>query len=274
MVRLGVGAEVPAWAESSSIFSVTVTATETSLVCAARSVPTKARHERGFIAFEVQGPLDLALAGVLVSLLAPLAEEEISVVHAVDVRHRLDPRPAERRGAGGRGLATTRPHGHRRRPRQEATLTLQKESVMTITHPAGFRAAGVAAGLKSTGAKDLALVVNDGPRHDSASVFTANRCKANPILWSQEVVKDGVVRAVVLNSGGANCYTGADGFQTTHSVAERVAERVGSRSRRRGRLLDRPDRPGQLARRPADRGRRGRRRPRSRRAATMRPRRS
>ncbi|WP_323793562.1 bifunctional glutamate N-acetyltransferase/amino-acid acetyltransferase ArgJ [Nocardioides sp.] len=98
---------------------------------------------------------------------------------------------------------------------------------MTITHPAGFRAAGVAAGLKSTGAKDLALVVNDGPRHDSASVFTANRCKANPILWSQEVVKDGVVRAVVLNSGGANCYTGADGFQTTHSVAERVAEKVG-----------------------------------------------
>ncbi|CAN5438959.1 bifunctional glutamate N-acetyltransferase/amino-acid acetyltransferase ArgJ [soil metagenome] len=98
---------------------------------------------------------------------------------------------------------------------------------MTITHPSGFRASGVPAGLKSTGAKDLALVVNDGPNHDSASVFTANRCKANPILWSQEVVKDGVVRAVVLNSGGANCYTGADGFQTTHSVAERVGERVG-----------------------------------------------
>ena len=58
-------------------------------------------------------------------------------------------------------------------------------------------------------------------------VFTANRCKANPILWSQEVVKDGVVRAVVLNSGGANCYTGPDGFQTTHAVAERVAERLG-----------------------------------------------
>ncbi len=98
---------------------------------------------------------------------------------------------------------------------------------MTITAPAGFRAAGVAAGLKSTGAKDLALVVNDGPAHDSASVFTANRCKANPILWSQEVVKDGVVRAVVLNSGGANCYTGPDGFQTTHAVAEQVATRLG-----------------------------------------------
>ena len=97
---------------------------------------------------------------------------------------------------------------------------------MTVTHPAGFKAAGVAAGLKSTGAPDLALVVNEGPRYDSATVFTANRCKANPVLWSQEVVKDGVVRAVVLNSGGANCYTGPDGFQTTHAVAERVAERL------------------------------------------------
>ena len=98
---------------------------------------------------------------------------------------------------------------------------------MSITHPRGFRAAGVAAGLKSGGAKDLALVVNDGPRHDSASVFTSNRCKANPVLWSEQVVKDGVVRAVVLNSGGANCYTGAEGFQTTHAVAERVADRLG-----------------------------------------------
>ncbi len=98
---------------------------------------------------------------------------------------------------------------------------------MTITHPAGFTAAGVVAGLKSSGAKDLALVLNQGPRFDSASVFTANRCKANPVLWSQEVVKDGIVKAVVLNSGGANCYTGADGFQTTHSVAEKVAELAG-----------------------------------------------
>ena len=98
---------------------------------------------------------------------------------------------------------------------------------MSVTTPAGFRAAGVAAGLKSSGAPDLALVVNDGPTADSATVFTANRCKANPVLWSQEVVKDGVVRAVVLNSGGANCYTGPDGFQTTHAVAERVAERLG-----------------------------------------------
>ena len=94
---------------------------------------------------------------------------------------------------------------------------------MSVTAPRGFRAAGVAAGLKSTGGKDVALVVNDGPRFDSATVFTTNRCKANPVLWSQEVVKDGTVRAVVLNSGGANCYTGSEGFQTTHAVAEQTA---------------------------------------------------
>src|SRR5689334_17271183 len=98
---------------------------------------------------------------------------------------------------------------------------------MSVTHPAGFVASGVPAGLKSTGAKDLALVVNQGPSFDSATVFTANRCKANPVLWSQEVVKDGTVKAVVLNSGGANCYTGPEGFQTTHAVAEQVAKRLG-----------------------------------------------
>jgi glutamate N-acetyltransferase/amino-acid N-acetyltransferase len=98
---------------------------------------------------------------------------------------------------------------------------------MTVTTPAGFTAAGVPAGLKASGGKDVALVVNQGPTFDSATVFTANRCKANPVLWSQEVVKDGVVRAVFLNSGGANCYTGPDGFQTTHAVAERVASHLG-----------------------------------------------
>jgi glutamate N-acetyltransferase/amino-acid N-acetyltransferase len=98
---------------------------------------------------------------------------------------------------------------------------------MSITTPRGFRASGVTAGLKTSGGKDMALVVSDGPAYASASVFTANRCKANPVLWSQEVVKDGVVRAVVLNSGGANCYTGAEGFQTTHAVAEKVAGGLG-----------------------------------------------
>src|SRR4051812_1256261 len=98
---------------------------------------------------------------------------------------------------------------------------------MSVTHPAGFRAAGVEAGLKSSGGKDVALVVNDGPAHTAASVFTTNRCKANPVLWSERAVADGVVRAVFLNSGGANCYTGPDGFRTTHAVAERVADRLG-----------------------------------------------
>jgi glutamate N-acetyltransferase / amino-acid N-acetyltransferase len=99
---------------------------------------------------------------------------------------------------------------------------------MSVTQAKGFRAAGVPAGLKSKpGAKDVALVVNDGPAYDSATVFTTNRCKANPVLWSQEVVKDGTVRAVVLNSGGANCYTGPEGFQTTHAVAEQVAGHLG-----------------------------------------------
>ena len=97
---------------------------------------------------------------------------------------------------------------------------------MSVTHPAGFVASGVSAGLKSYGGLDVALVVNQGPRFDCASVFTSNRCKANPVLWSEQVVRDGTARAVVLNSGGANCYTGPEGFQTTHAVAERVAERL------------------------------------------------
>jgi glutamate N-acetyltransferase/amino-acid N-acetyltransferase len=98
---------------------------------------------------------------------------------------------------------------------------------MSVTAAAGFSAAGVACGLKSTGKKDLALVQNLGPLKSVASLFTSNRCKANPILWSQQVMADPVVEAIVLNSGGANCYTGARGFQTTHATAEAVAERLG-----------------------------------------------
>ncbi|RYE74830.1 MAG: bifunctional ornithine acetyltransferase/N-acetylglutamate synthase, partial [Myxococcales bacterium] len=98
---------------------------------------------------------------------------------------------------------------------------------MSVTHPQGFRAAGVSAGLKTSGGLDMALVANDGPSFANATVFTSNRCKANPILWSEQVVKDGQARAVVLNSGGANCYTGTEGFQTTHAVAEKVAEGLG-----------------------------------------------
>ena len=87
---------------------------------------------------------------------------------------------------------------------------------MSVTAAQGFAAAGVAAGLKSTGAPDVAVVVNQGPLSTAAAVFTSNRCKANPVLWSQEAIKGGSAVAVVINSGGANCYTGAEGFTTTH----------------------------------------------------------
>ena len=95
---------------------------------------------------------------------------------------------------------------------------------MSVSGPQGFRAAGVAAGIKSNGRPDLALVVNDGPRFAAAGVFTRNKVKAAPVLWSQQVLADGRLRAVVLNSGGANACTGPEGFQTTHATAERAAE--------------------------------------------------
>ena len=97
---------------------------------------------------------------------------------------------------------------------------------MTVTSAKGFLASGVRAGLKKSGNPDLALVQNLGPRFNAAAVFTTNRCQANPVIWSKEVIKDGQLVATVLNSGGANCYTGAQGFQTTHQTAERVAERL------------------------------------------------
>jgi glutamate N-acetyltransferase / amino-acid N-acetyltransferase len=98
---------------------------------------------------------------------------------------------------------------------------------VTLTTPQGFRAAGVAAGLKSTRALDLALVVNDGPAHAAAGVFTRNKVKAAPVLWSQQVLTTGRLRAVVLNSGGANACTGPEGFQTAHATAEKAAEALG-----------------------------------------------
>ncbi|MFJ8895901.1 bifunctional glutamate N-acetyltransferase/amino-acid acetyltransferase ArgJ [Leifsonia sp. NPDC102414] len=98
---------------------------------------------------------------------------------------------------------------------------------MSVTAASGFAAAGVAAGLKASGKRDVALVQNLGPLNAAATVFTTNRCQANPVIWSREVIKDGVVSAIVLNSGGANCYTGAQGFQTTHATAEAVGERLG-----------------------------------------------
>jgi glutamate N-acetyltransferase/amino-acid N-acetyltransferase len=92
-----------------------------------------------------------------------------------------------------------------------------------VTAPAGFRATGIAAGIKVSGALDLALVFNEGPDHAAAAVFTRNKVKAAPVLWSQQVLTTGRLRAVVLNSGGANACTGPGGFQDTHATAEAVA---------------------------------------------------
>jgi glutamate N-acetyltransferase / amino-acid N-acetyltransferase len=94
---------------------------------------------------------------------------------------------------------------------------------MSVTAPLGFRAAGVAAGLKESGDSDVAVVLNDGPSAAAAGVFTGNRVKAAPVRWSQQVVAGGFVRAVVLNSGGANACTGPDGFADTHRTAEHLA---------------------------------------------------
>ena len=96
-----------------------------------------------------------------------------------------------------------------------------------VTAAAGFRATGVAAGLKASGGADVALVVNDGPGKAAAGVFTANRVKAAPVLWSEQVLAGGAVRGVVLNSGGANACTGPAGFQDTHATAEHVADALG-----------------------------------------------
>ncbi|MDQ1603939.1 MAG: glutamate N-acetyltransferase / amino-acid N-acetyltransferase [Actinomycetota bacterium] len=98
---------------------------------------------------------------------------------------------------------------------------------MSVTAARGFRAAGVAAGLKTTAMLDVAVVVNDGPSHAAAAVVTANRVKAAPVLWTQQAVRDGRVDAVVLNSGGANACTGATGFQDVHTTAEWAAETLG-----------------------------------------------
>lgn len=98
---------------------------------------------------------------------------------------------------------------------------------MTVTAPLGFRATGIAAGLKSSGRLDVALVVNDGPSHVAAAVFTTNRVVAAPVVWSRQAVADGVASAVVLNAGGANACTGPAGFVDTHRTAERVGALLG-----------------------------------------------
>jgi glutamate N-acetyltransferase/amino-acid N-acetyltransferase len=98
---------------------------------------------------------------------------------------------------------------------------------VSVTAAKGFRAAGVTAGLKASGSPDVALVVNDGPQHAAAAVFTSNRVQAAPVLWSRQVVADGRIDAVVLNSGGANACTGPEGFADTHRTAEHTAAALG-----------------------------------------------
>ena len=100
-------------------------------------------------------------------------------------------------------------------------MTLKSEYSQSL--PKGFRGSGVSAGLKSSGAKDLALIVNDGPDNFASAVFTTNQVVAAPVIWSRQVLKDNQVSAVLLNSGGANAATGADGFADTHKSAEEVA---------------------------------------------------
>ena len=95
---------------------------------------------------------------------------------------------------------------------------------MSLTSPQGFRASGVTAGLKPSGKPDVALVVNDGPAHAAAGVFTRNKVQAAPVLWTRQVLTTGRLRAVVLNSGGANACTGPEGFQTAHATAEKAAD--------------------------------------------------
>lgn len=96
-----------------------------------------------------------------------------------------------------------------------------------VTAPKGFRAAGIACGLKQSGKLDLAMVVNDGPNHVAAGVFTRNQVPAAPVRWTSQVIRDGKLRTVILNSGNANSCTGAGGYQDTLDTAAKVAERLG-----------------------------------------------
>src|SRR5882672_8366713 len=105
----------------------------------------------------------------------------------------------------------------------QGTETAKLVRTQGVTAPAGFRATGIAAGIKASGASDLALVFNEGPDYAAAGVFTRNQVKAAPVLWSQQVLTTGRLRAVILNSGGANACTGPAGFQDTHQTAEALA---------------------------------------------------
>ncbi|WP_123027800.1 bifunctional glutamate N-acetyltransferase/amino-acid acetyltransferase ArgJ [Mycolicibacterium stellerae] len=105
----------------------------------------------------------------------------------------------------------------------ETASTTRLVRTQGVTAPEGFRATGIAAGLKASGALDMALVFNEGPDYGAAGVFTRNQVKAAPVLWTQQVMTTGRLRAVILNSGGANACTGPGGFQDSHATAEAVA---------------------------------------------------
>jgi glutamate N-acetyltransferase/amino-acid N-acetyltransferase len=113
-------------------------------------------------------------------------------------------------------------------PAQQPATVVVPDRTAGVTAPAGFRAAGIAAGIKPSGVPDLTVVVNDGPSDAAAGVFTSNKVKAAPVLWSQQVLSAGKVKAVVLNSGGANACTGPQGFQNTHATAEKLAAVLGA----------------------------------------------
>ena len=97
---------------------------------------------------------------------------------------------------------------------------------MSVTFPKGFTASGVAAGLNKAEKKDVAVVVNDGPNYDAAAVFTKNKVKAAPVIWTQQVIKNKKLKAILLNSGGANACTGPEGFADTHKSAEHMAQKL------------------------------------------------
>jgi glutamate N-acetyltransferase / amino-acid N-acetyltransferase len=105
----------------------------------------------------------------------------------------------------------------------DLTDTARLVRTQGVTAPAGFRATGIMAGIKVSGRPDLALVFNEGPDYPAAAVFTRNKVKAAPVLWTQQVLTTKRLRAVILNSGGANACTGPGGFQDTHATAEAVA---------------------------------------------------
>src|SRR5699024_6490299 len=147
--------------------------------------------------------------------------------HPVHRRRTREHNP-RRRGLGpprSRYRRTASPtHPPRPRPRRDHRTSPRRSRLMSMTAPLGSNAAGLTAGLKPSCTKYLSLIINTGPSDAVAAVYTSNRCKANPVLWSQKASADGHARAVVLNSGGANCYTGDFGYETTTLTAQTTAD--------------------------------------------------